>query len=147
MSEVLSTSHENSFEQIPADSWFYTPTILDYDSDQQSQIKYPLLYWSLLVTQPIIKKTYCTQTHSKFYFGLLKEKSGSLFWDVYKGNTTGLHTLVSKNFNKGYKFRIFRHFCNFILLVRHLWITWNSNSEHCLLIFQSSSNPLVLIFN
>lgn len=52
---MLSTSHEKSFEHIPADSWFYTLTILDYDSDQQSEIKHPLLYWSLLVTQPIIE--------------------------------------------------------------------------------------------
>lgn len=147
LSEVFSTSHEKSFEHTPADSWFYTLTILDYDSDQQSEIQRSLSHWSLLVTRPIEKKIYCTQTRFKFYFSLLKEKSGSLFWDVYKGNITGLHILVSKNFNKGYKFRIFRHFYNHVLLVRHFWITWNSNSDHCLLIFQSSSNQLALIFN
>lgn len=147
LSEVLSTSHEKSFEHTPADSWFYTLTILDHDSDQQSEIKHSLSHWSLLVIWPIKKKIYCTQTHFKFYFSLLKKKSGSLFWDVYKGNITGLHTLVSKNFNKGYQFRIFGHFYNLVLLVRHLWITRNSNSEHSLLIFQSSSNQLVLIFN
>lgn len=107
-----SLSPMKSLECTPADSWFYTLTILDSDSDQQAEIEHPLLCWSLLVTQPIKKKIYCTQTHSKFYFGLLKERSGSLFWDVYKGNITGLHTSVSKNFNKGYQFRILRCFYN-----------------------------------
>jgi len=114
------------------------------------------------VTQPIKGKIYCTQTRSQVEFSLTywlistlkvitaerkkkkKEKRASLLSEVYKGKVTGFHTLVTKNFNKEYQFRIFIHFYNVWLL---LWITRNSNSEHCLLIFQSSSNQFVLIFN